>query len=158
MPRRRNIDRAAIRVAILAGLFAVSSEVVHPQSDCFGQRDITLSDLHGQVFDPTGEPISGASIGVSQEEKRIGTTATNSSGNFRLEEPDGIYWIRVSAPGFSPASIRVNIRRGTSAKPIRVMLGVGIYTPCPSATLSNKEFKGLIKKYQDQIKADAPKK
>jgi Carboxypeptidase regulatory-like domain len=158
MPRRRNIERTAIKVAIFAGLLLAATEAIYPQSDCFGQRDITVSDLHGQVFDPSGEPISGASIAASQDEKEIATTTTNSSGNFGVEKTDGNYWLKVSAPGFSSASIRVNIRRGASAKPIRVILGVGLYAPCPSATLSNKEFKGLIKKYQDQIKADASKK
>ncbi len=155
MPRRKNIERIAIKVAIFAGLLVVANEAVYPQSDCFGQHDIVVSDFHGQVFDPSGEPISGVSIAVSQSEKPIATTTTNESGRFQIQISEGTFWIKASAPGFSSSSFRVRLYRAASGRPLRVILGVGIYTPCPSATLSDKEFKGLIKKYQDQIKADA---
>jgi Carboxypeptidase regulatory-like domain len=145
-------------VVILAGLLVIVGESAYPQSDCFGQRDIVVSDLCGQVFDPSGEPISSVSIAVSQNEKPIATTTTNESGSFGIQISDGTFWIKASAQGFSSSSFRVRLHRAASGKPLRVILGVGIYTPCPSATLSDKEFKSLIRKYQDQIKADASKK
>jgi hypothetical protein len=74
--------------------------------------------LIGTVTDPSGAPVPGASVSVTNAEKGITvTTKTNESGNYtQMQLVPGVYQVAVEAPDFRRAvrdNIVVDIGRST---------------------------------------------
>jgi vitamin B12 transporter len=72
------------------------------------------SSLRGKVVDPLGAPISGAKIGLLQDDKEVAKASSDSQGAFDVTVPGpGRYVPQVEAAGFStqtldPVLINVN--------------------------------------------------
>ncbi|HSS18503.1 MAG TPA: ankyrin repeat domain-containing protein [Pyrinomonadaceae bacterium] len=60
--------------------------------------------ITGTITDGNGAVISGATIFISNNELQVALYAgTNDAGEFKVERlPDGVYEMRVEAPGFAP--------------------------------------------------------
>ncbi len=65
----------------------------------------TTGQIVGQVTDPTGAVVRGASITVIDEDKGVSFSgATDATGNYTvLSVPPGVYSVTASAPGFGEA-------------------------------------------------------
>jgi Carboxypeptidase regulatory-like domain len=87
-------------VCLLA--FAALALAVKP---CAGQA--TTGQILGQVTDPTGAVVSGASITITDEDKGVTFTGrTDAAGNYTvLSVPPGMYAVTVSASGFGESRI-----------------------------------------------------
>src|SRR5690242_5841160 len=57
---------------------------------------VLAAALSGTVKDPTGNPISGATVSVAN----VRSVATDAAGAFALDLPDSEYELRVTHPGF----------------------------------------------------------
>ena len=77
----------------------VASVVLAPTS--VAAQDFTSGALQGTVQNVSGQPIAGATVVVSQNERAFSRTATtNSNGGFRISgAPVGRYTVTISAPG-----------------------------------------------------------
>jgi len=67
-------------------------------------QEITAA-IVGTVTDPSGAPISGASVIATDTERgTVWSTKTNDAGAYNLPRvPVGNYTVKVSAPGFQTA-------------------------------------------------------
>ncbi|HET8773824.1 MAG TPA: TonB-dependent receptor [Thermoanaerobaculia bacterium] len=64
---------------------------------------VLAATLSGTVKDPTGTPISGATVSVAN----VRSVATDAAGAFALDLPDSEYELRVTHPGFETETHRV---------------------------------------------------
>jgi iron complex outermembrane receptor protein len=65
---------------------------------------VLAATLSGTVKDPTGHPISGATVSVAN----VRSVTTDTAGAFALDLPDSAYEVRVTHPGFETEIHRVN--------------------------------------------------
>src|SRR5690349_15440340 len=83
--------------------------------------------INGNVTDPTGAAISGATVRVTSEGTAIGREATtNSLGGYSLPTlPPGTYDLTVNAPGFSAYSQKGIVVRGNEVTRVDAAMVVG---------------------------------
>ncbi len=82
-------------------------------------RANTVSCLSGQVVDPQGTPIPGATIIVLSEGEVVSGSASDGSGRFRLSFPSTVsssLMIRVSSVGYEPVIVNIQPGNGLSAE------------------------------------------
>ena len=92
MKSTRTLGAIRILSVLLAGFLAVAS--LHAQNPATGS-------LHGQVTDPSGAAIPGATVTIAAAAKPVSTT-TNGDGNFSLKGiPPGRYSVTASSTGFA---------------------------------------------------------
>ena len=85
-----------IRVAILTLLGALCGGLVHAQG---------TGTIHGQVLDPSGAAVTGASVIVTTPDQQTLGAVTNQQGAFDLKNlAAGTYKVEVIAKGFQPYS------------------------------------------------------
>src|SRR5882724_12186350 len=94
---RRFVMRRSMRVGFVLLLLVGVLGVLQP---AFGQ-EVTAA-IVGTITDPSGAPINGASITVTDTERGTVLTArTTDAGSYTvLRVPIGTYTLKVSAPGF----------------------------------------------------------
>ncbi|HLY43027.1 MAG TPA: TonB-dependent receptor [Terracidiphilus sp.] len=95
MTHRVRID--FLKPALVLILFAAICNMASAQA--------TTGQILGQVVDPTGAAISGATVTAIDEEKGVSFSGvTDASGNFIvLSMPPGAYSVTAGAPGFAEA-------------------------------------------------------
>ena len=146
----RNLARAAFVASVLSVPLSSLG-----QMDCFGVRTLKVSRIEGQVFDPQGVPVSGSTVTLLEHNNPMITATTDGAGRFHLDAPAGEYWLRATNTGFAPATVPVRVRRGLlrvlPSRGVYLILGVGIFLPCPAGTLSEKEFQSTIKNFKETI-------
>jgi hypothetical protein len=93
------------RILCLATTLSVIGWLAFAAVQSHGQA--TTGQIVGQVTDPTGAIVRGASITVIDEDKGVSFAGeTDATGNYTvLSVPPGVYSITASAPGFSEARI-----------------------------------------------------
>ena len=64
---------------------------------------VLAATLSGTVKDPTGHPLSGATVSVAN----VRSVTTDAAGAFALDLPDSTYDVRVTHPGFETETHRV---------------------------------------------------
>ena len=148
-------------LALLAGLGCAISFAQGRFSDCIGQKTVYVVDVHGKVFDPSGVPISRAIVSLLRDGKLLQETQTDDRGKFRIRRVTGWYTIQVTSSGFQDASVEIHagpdVRANFNSGNIKVILGVGSFQPCPSATTSNRDVKKIIRAYNEKLKGNAEK-
>lgn len=153
----RNLTRNALVASVL--LIPLS---LFGQMDCFGVKTLKVSRVEGQVFDPQGVPVSGASVVLLQNSEPVASATADRAGKFHLDAPAGGYWLRATNIGFAPATVPIRIRHGLlklrSSGSVYLILGVGMFLPCPAGTLSEKEFQSTIKNLEDTLKEHSTQK
>jgi len=79
----------------------------------------------GQVVDPAGLPIPGATVELLEGTRRVAQGVSNPEGSFRFTEvPQGTYKIRVTMAGFRVSEMSIAV--GTTAPtPVTIRLLVG---------------------------------
>lgn len=90
--------------ASVVSLAATSTFVATP---AFAQQIVT--DIEGQVTDETGNPISGATVTVTNTRTNaVRTTTADSQGNFRVSalQPGGPYEVTTNADGFEGQTVQ----------------------------------------------------
>jgi iron complex outermembrane recepter protein len=65
---------------------------------------VLAATLSGTVKDPSGQPLSGATISIAN----LRSVTTDANGAFAVDLADGAYALRVSHPGFQPESKTAN--------------------------------------------------
>lgn len=65
---------------------------------------VLAATLSGTVKDPTGHPLSGATVSVVN----VRSITTDAAGAFALDLPESAYELRVTHPGFAAETHRVN--------------------------------------------------
>jgi len=132
----------------------VVAPVASGQADCFS-KTLSVAEVEGQVVDPSGVPIPNAELSLTRNSDMAIFDTTDSSGNFSFSTPDGEFWISASALGFAPMKTAVHVRkgpaRGSDPSPLVLILGVGIFQPCPPATTSRKELTRIIHDFNRRI-------
>lgn len=94
----------------------------------YGQ--VTTGQISGNVTDPTGAIVSGATVNVRGESGFNRTVTTNDDGNFALSlVPAGRYSIEVASAGFKTftTSFAVNLTQ-TTVIDVRLVVTTGEYT------------------------------
>jgi hypothetical protein len=123
--------------------------------DCFGVKTLKVSRVEGQVFDPQGVTVSGSTVTLLDHNMPMVEATTDVAGRFHMNAPAGEYWLRAMNTGFAPATVPVRVRRGLlrllPSGRVRLILGVGMFLPCPAGTLSEKEFQATIKNLRETI-------
>lgn len=80
----------------------------------------TVPSLSGQVLDPSGAAVVGATVSVTTPARKKLTLTTNGQGAFELRGiPAGKYAVEVTAAGFAPyknADVEVSAERGQQLK------------------------------------------
>jgi hypothetical protein len=106
---------------LLMLLLAVRVELVFPQAS------VSTSEIRGQVTDPQGNAVGGATITVTETSKgttRIVNTDENGAYVILSLQP-GTYTMKVEAAGFSPKTLTdIHLDVGQTAS-LPVALGVG---------------------------------
>src|ERR1044071_6945851 len=106
---------------LLMMLFAVRVELVFPQAS------VSTSEIRGQITDPQGAAVAGATITVTEINKgTTRTVTTNESGAYvLLSLQPGTYNMKVEATGFAAKTLNdIHLDVGQAAN-IPVALGVG---------------------------------
>jgi len=65
---------------------------------------VLAATLSGTVKDPTGHPLSGATVSIAN----VRSVTTDAAGAFALDLPESAYELRVTHPGFATETHRVN--------------------------------------------------
>jgi len=145
-------------LALLAGLGCSISFAQSEFFDCIGQKTLYVVDVHGKVFDSSGVPISNAVVSLLRDGKLLGETQTDEQGKFRIRRVTGWYTIYVKSPDFQDASVEIHsgpdVRANFNSGEIKVILGVGSFHPCPSATTSSREVKKIIRAFNEKLKGN----
>jgi hypothetical protein len=152
MPRRKIARARTVRSFAAMALLSLTSVAAWSQVDCVEPRIITTSRIEARVFDYSGAPISGAKVTISSE-KAADTLVTDARGAFSFSGPEAKYGIQVHMNGFAPLEFQVRILKASSERRILALLVAGqSYTnpTCPWATTSHREFKHLIKEFQEE--------
>ena len=158
MPHGNKNRPRAVQIASGLSLVLLLSITAQAQVDCVEPNLIKVSQIHGQVFDPSGVPIPNASVRLSREQETLSTATTSDSGKFTIEADPGRYDLRISARGFDSLHFQVQVRRSSpfapQHSPIRAILSVA-HISCSWATTSNKEFQRELKISRKRYKPDA---
>jgi vitamin B12 transporter len=102
-----------ISILLFASLFAVP---LHAQQ----------SALHGKVVDPLGAPISGAKIGLLQDDQEVANAVSNSQGAFSIVVlTAGRYIPQVAAAGFSTQTLDPILIGPKKSENLNVSLRIG---------------------------------
>ena len=144
-------------ICLIAALFVAGASCARAQVDCFGQKTLILSALHGHVYDQSGEPIRGADVSLFFDGKILIFTKTDAYGQFHMQPVKGEYRLQVDASGFRTTSVAIDIREGLFAhvhpSKFWLVLGVGgINGPCSSVTSSLNEFVRMVGKNKRRYK------
>jgi len=143
-------------LALLAGLGSSISFAQVEIVDCIGQKTLFVSELQGKVLDPSGVSISYADDSLLRDGNLLRETRTDARGKFRFRGAMGWYTVLVKSPGFSDTSFPIrsgpDVRATFHSNEIKVILGVGMNAPCPSATTSNKDAQKNIRAYSEKLK------
>ena len=118
---RTRLQQAALALSLFATVGAMAG--VTPAA--FAQSNIS-GDLTGNVIDPSGAVLSGATVTVtSQANNQVKTVTTDNQGGWRvpLLSP-GKYKIAITASGFETSTLVAQISAGVNT-PITVKLTVG---------------------------------
>ncbi|MGB9417990.1 MAG: TonB-dependent receptor [Acidobacteriaceae bacterium] len=90
--------------AILLGIFATYGATAQTGSGW----------VSGSVLDPSGLPVVGAQVGLDSPRGARLTAATGGSGTFAIHLlASGMYTVHVEAPGFAPATRKMQLNVGT---------------------------------------------
>jgi Carboxypeptidase regulatory-like domain len=145
--RRGSFPAIFMATALLAicGLPAIG------QVDCVEPATLKVSQIRGQVFDPSGVPIPGASVSLGHGNSALSNIKTNSDGSFAFTAADATYDIRVTEQGFEPLHFRLQLHREPQQligkRTLWVILGLP-GSSCSWATTRHKEFKHLISDFR----------
>jgi len=114
--------RLSMRVGFVLLLLVGVLGVLQP---AFGQ-EVTAA-IVGTVTDPSGAPINGASITVTDTERGTVLTArTTDAGSYTvLRVPIGTYTLKVSAPGFQTSSYAAFTLQLNQTARVNVQMKVG---------------------------------
>src|SRR5215471_751049 len=101
-----NLTKACLFAVFLAIILCAA---VHAQS---------TGSLRGQVSDPTGAGIPGASVTLTGPANTVKVASTDATGQYTIVGlPGGQYTIRVGAPGFNlfeKTNLELNVGRGST--------------------------------------------
>ncbi|HVW07519.1 MAG TPA: carboxypeptidase regulatory-like domain-containing protein [Bryobacteraceae bacterium] len=108
--------RAAILLTLGA---AISASFVHAQ--------VLSGDLTGSILDPSGAAIAGAEIKAQNTATGVESVMkSGATGGYRLSDlPAGDYTLAVSAPNFSPATVKGVAVTGSRTLTVNVTLQLG---------------------------------
>ena len=100
MTRLSRYRRGCLLVALIA-VWCGGAEV---------RAQIESIELHGTVKDDLGTPVVGASVSLTDSERRTESTVTDTAGAYGFRDlPAGKYEVGVSMPGFAPAIREVDL-------------------------------------------------
>src|SRR5437899_11910899 len=128
-----SVMQRSISFAVVLLLFVAIVGSLAPLS----AQEITAASV-GTVTDPSGAPISGASVTATDTERGIVWTAkTNDAGVYNLPRiPVGNYTLKVSAPGFQTAVHPPFTLVLNQTAPIDVQMKMGAVTQTVEVTTS----------------------
>jgi hypothetical protein len=96
---------------------------------CIPGESFKVRQVCGEVKDSQGTSISGAKVEVTKEGESQATfiVGSDSDGKFVISRvPDGDYWLRVTARGFSVAAQAFSVQRSENkhicSNPVRVVM------------------------------------
>lgn len=83
--------------------------------------------IYGVITDASGAVVANASITATDEDGEEHTATSDSSGNFRLELPEGTYEVKVESSGFK-SLVQQNVSVSTGSRQLSYRLEVGTVT------------------------------
>lgn len=166
--RRRIVRTAAAVFALLGSFTAVSGQTVKSKKDCTARTRITHQKivsssgetiLTGQVLDPMGAVIAGATVALRNlKTKETQKMISSEEGRFQfVGMATGEYSIQIESPGFSKHRIKdfkisnnevTNLEITLSVKPAELPVLVGVVGASPNdppgtTTISEKLLRSL---------------
>src|ERR1700744_3118347 len=85
-----------------AAVFSLAAALLLSLSPCATAQEVAVAEIDGHVSDPSGASIAGATVKMTELDKRIAHTfPTDAQGVFRFPNlPTGGYELDVTAAGF----------------------------------------------------------
>jgi len=141
-----------LMVAVVQFLFAAPAVA---QADCFGYKTLFVSRVQGRVFDQMAEPVANVEVSLMRDGNVVGEVRTDANGRFTINAVDGEYKLYAKAPGFMSAYAVLNVgsdlMHALHPSNLWLILGVGMYEPCPSSTTSHRQFLQIVRPYKQRF-------
>ena len=142
---------AALLLALVTGNCRATEAYA---ASCPAPEELGLKKLQGIVYGPSGISVPQILIRLSHEGKFVAQTKTDSSGKFEFKIAPGPYDAELLFMGSKSMDLKVRIGHGHGGDfhsgRLRIVLGLS-GTRCGFVTLSSKELKKAIKRYQTQL-------
>jgi len=151
-PRLRCFLSAALLSILVIG--ACGAKTAHA-APCAAPPDLKLSRIHGMAYGPSGLPVPEILVWVEQDGKSIAKTQTDKRGKFELKAAPGKMIVHVQLLGSRLMDLNVQVGHGAGGpfRSARLLMVLGLSgTRCSFVTMSKKEFKEAIKRYQGLLK------
>jgi hypothetical protein len=144
------------KLLLLSPLFVIWPVVVQSQAvasyDCFYVKSTNVAHIRGEVVDPAGRPVSGATIELLTQgaNDALASEQSSENGQFRFDEPSGKYWVHVKAHGFQPAGLSVRVDHGFfsffNTRRLYVVLALGgTRQACPAEITSKRKLQEYVR-------------
>ena len=151
-PRLRCFLNVALLSILVIGAYGAKTAHAAP---CAAPPDLKLSRIHGMIYGPSGLPVPQILVWAEQDGKSIVKTQTDSRGKFELKVAPGKMIVHVQLLGSRLMDLNVQVGHGAGGpfRSARLLMVLGLSgTRCSFVTMSKKEFKEAIKRYQGLLK------
>jgi hypothetical protein len=140
-------------LVLVVGLGTSFSFAQYGTGDCIEQRKLAVAHVKGQVFDPHGVPVPEAVVSLWPDGRSTVQLKTDAKGFFQFKVEPGNYILKATYPGFELTTAELAVGTDILGVFHSPSLNVILALPgmnCPWVTTSNKEIKGLVRKYATQ--------
>jgi hypothetical protein len=121
-------------------------------ANCPAQEELGLKKLQGIVYGPSGIALPQIVIRLSREGKFVAQTETDAKGKFEFKPEPGHNDLEFLFMGSKSMDLKARIGHGGGFRSGRLRIVLGLSgTRCGFVTLSSKELKKAIKRFQGQL-------
>ena len=143
--------KVALLFALVTGFWRATA--AHA-ANCPAPEEMGLKKLQGIVYGPSGISLPQIDVGLLQDGKFVAKTQTDGKGKFEFKPAPGPYDLELLFMGTKSMDLKVRIGRGHGgvfhSGRLRIVLGLS-GTRCGFVTLSSKELKKAIVRFQTQL-------
>jgi hypothetical protein len=141
--------KAAFLLALVTGFFC---PMAANAANCPAPEDLGLKKLQGVVYGPSGIALPQILIRLSREGKFVAQTETDAKGKFEFKPEPGNNSLEILFMGSNSMDLKARIGHGGGFHSGRLRIVLGLSgTRCGFVTLSSKELKKAIKRFQGQL-------
>ncbi len=142
--------KAALVVALVTSFFCPTAANA---ANCPAPEELGLKKLQGTVYGPSGIALPQIVVRLSREGKFIAKTETDGKGKFEFKPGPGHNDLEILFMGSKSMDLKLRIGHGSGFHSGRLRIVLGLSgTRCGFVTLSSKELKNAIKRFQGQLK------
>ena len=146
--------RCFLKAALLLALTGFCLPTAAYATTCSALPELGVNKLQGAVYGPSGVSVPLILVQLSQEGKSIAETKTDGNGKFEFKTKPGLYDLRFLFLGAKSMDLKLRVGRGHGSlfHPARLRIVLGFSgTRCGFVTISSKEFKKAIARFNGQL-------